>query len=195
MIHADQTPPPEWTDTALGLPLTQYADGARACTTDEFIHRYGKGFLLHQGVLSRLGRQARSDVTLVSEERHIHRSVDLPFVVFPLGGPGSGGHVVHVGRARPNGVVLGDPSVSKLHAVIRMDDDGAVFLEDARSQNGSFVDDRAVPVVGRGEARRLESGALIRLGDVELTYLDAADFQRLVLAITRSRAGTLVPVP
>ena len=44
-----------------------------------------------------------------------------------------------IGRAFSNDLCIDDPSVSKLHARIRIADDGLTLVEDADSRNGTFV--------------------------------------------------------
>jgi putative peptide zinc metalloprotease protein len=69
---------------------------------------------------------------------------------------------VTVGRARQTDVRLDDPSVSRVHARLRMD--GAVpAIEDAGSRHGTWVDGRRV--TGR---EVLADGARIRVGDQDL---------------------------
>lgn len=139
-------------------------------------------FLLHNGPLAALSRAMRTQQTLVSEIRHRDRSVDLPFVVFPLfPATSSAGAVVTIGRGRSSDLVLGESSVSKLHARLRLGARGSVTIEDAGSQNGTFVDDRRV--VTAPTSQPLASGSLVRLGEVELTYLAAPELQALVRAL------------
>ena len=81
---------------------------------------------------------------------------------YPLGaGP------VVVGRvAGPGvGVVLADPSVSRLHARLDPLPDGRLRVTDLRSTNGTFVND--VPVA-TGE---LIEGDFLRVGDCVFRYL------------------------
>jgi putative peptide zinc metalloprotease protein len=68
-----------------------------------------------------------------------------------------------IGRSPRSTVRLVDPSVSRVHARIRPDGDGAL-LSDVGSTYGTFLDGRRV----RGTAR-LRVGSLIRVGDQELT--------------------------
>lgn len=182
-MSVEVTPPPATGQEALGLPISFFSGNAAKLDPAEFETVHGPGFLLHQGPLARLNRQARSQPTVVSDTRHLDRSTDLPFLAFPLRALGDS-ITLCLGRAHSNDVVLSEPSVSKLHALVRFDGEG-LTIEDARSQNGTWVDDRPVPVSGRGAPVRLESGGVVRLGAVELTYLDAPDFQQLVKALAR----------
>lgn len=67
-----------------------------------------------------------------------------------------------IGRGAGNDVQIGDRTVSRRHAVVSVDGHGA-HLEDAGSSHGTFVDGRKLE--GR---ERLDDGAVIAVGDVEL---------------------------
>ncbi len=78
---------------------------------------------------------------------------------------------ITIGRTGNNDVVIPDSSVSRLHAYVRRD--GARWLvADAGSKNGSWLADE--PLAARKE-RPLVSRAVLRLGDVDLTFYLAAD--------------------
>ena len=85
-----------------------------------------------------------------------------------------------IGRAPASDLVLDDPSVSRAHAEIVVDEDTAV-LEDAGSSYGTFVDGRQLsgPVV-------LANGMHIELGDCRLEVAERSD---------RTAAGMTVSVP
>jgi RsiW-degrading membrane proteinase PrsW (M82 family) len=71
---------------------------------------------------------------------------------------------VHLGLLGTNDVIFRDPHVSRLHAVIRWTLTG-YEIEDLNSTGGTYVQGQRV--VGR---MPLESGALIRLGAVEMRF-------------------------
>jgi pSer/pThr/pTyr-binding forkhead associated (FHA) protein len=68
-----------------------------------------------------------------------------------------------LGRAPGSTVVLGDPSVSRLHARISAGNGGGPVIEDAGSSHGTWLD--GVRVTG---PMPLHDGAKIKLGDSEL---------------------------
>jgi hypothetical protein len=78
---------------------------------------------------------------------------------------------VTIGRARNSDVVLRHESVSKFHAWFARDEQNAYFVQDASSHNGTW---RNGVVLQGGETARLASGDLLRFGNVEATYCDAA---------------------
>jgi hypothetical protein len=78
---------------------------------------------------------------------------------------------ITIGRTTNNDVVVPDTSVSRLHAYVRRDPAGWVVV-DAGSKNGSWL--RGEPLEARKD-RALASRAVLRLGDVELTFYTAAD--------------------
>ncbi|HSJ57426.1 MAG TPA: FHA domain-containing protein [Anaerolineae bacterium] len=71
---------------------------------------------------------------------------------------------VNVGRARENQLVLQDPTVSRHHAWIKAE--GQQFtVFDVGSANGTFVNDERVQ-----EPRELQSGDVVRFGDLEFVF-------------------------
>lgn len=80
--------------------------------------------------------------------------------------------MVTIGRARNNDVVLNDPSVSKMHAWIRLACDtlhGHDTLTDSGATNGTFLHGKPV----RNESVALCVGDRIRIGSVDLRFIDA----------------------
>ena len=77
---------------------------------------------------------------------------------------------ISVGRARNNDLVLRHGSVSKFHAWFRCDDQGAFYLGDAGSRNGTTVNGE--PLVGAMPVL-LFAGDLVQIGSVEAVYCPA----------------------
>ena len=82
---------------------------------------------------------------------------------------GPGDH--HLGHDRRNDISIDEPSISARHARLTIREDGAVYLIDAGSANGTFVDDE--PAL---EALRVVRGARIQVGacSVEVREMAAA---------------------
>ena len=78
---------------------------------------------------------------------------------------------ITIGRTSNNDIVLNDSSVSRLHAYIRRDGNNWI-VADAGSKNGSWL--RHHPLEPRREVALL-SKAILRLGDVDLTFYLASD--------------------
>lgn len=82
--------------------------------------------------------------------------------------------MITIGRTRNNDIILSDVSISKLHAWIRRKSDEAGLetftVTDAGSRNGTFVD--GTPL--RGDTGALPLGSHLRLGQVELRFVDGA---------------------
>jgi pSer/pThr/pTyr-binding forkhead associated (FHA) protein len=79
------------------------------------------------------------------------------------------GKTIALGRSQSNDVVIENPSVSRLHALIHWDErERRWLITDAGSRNGMHVDGVYVP---REEAAFLRDGAIIILGDVRLLFL------------------------
>jgi len=77
---------------------------------------------------------------------------------------------ITIGRTANNDVVIADHSVSRLHAYVRVAD--GWLIADAGSKNGSWLDDAELEP--RREAA-LSNGAVVKLGDVRLTFYRSAD--------------------
>jgi hypothetical protein len=72
--------------------------------------------------------------------------------------------VTAIGRDLDNHVVLGEPTVSGRHAVLNVGE-GAWWLEDLGSTNGSFVNGRRVAA---GSPEIVRSGDVLQLGAVRM---------------------------
>ncbi|MEM7543375.1 MAG: FHA domain-containing protein [Pseudomonadota bacterium] len=109
---------------------------------------------------------------MLGEERHVIR--DTPW---------------RIGRSRNNDLPLLDSSVSRLHAEIRRNEDGALTLNDLGSLNGVFVND------GRVETFQLREGDKIDIGDVRMTFTlkdeTYAKEDATVMVSTRAPVGNL----
>lgn len=124
---------------------------------------------------------AAAGVTTLSLDEEIEETLphgrvvleDVDLQIFPLSKkPGASfPDRITIGRTTNNDVVIADTSVSRLHAYVRRD--GANWVvADAGSKNGSWL--RGETLEPRKE-RPLPSRALLRLGDVELTFYSALD--------------------
>jgi hypothetical protein len=111
------------------------------------------------------------DETLPSGKVDLGGEIELE--VFPLvKKPGASfPDRITIGRTSNNDVVIADTSVSRLHAYVRRIGD-AWSVADAGSKNGTSL--RGAALEARKE-RPLPSRALLRIGDVDLTFYVAAD--------------------
>lgn len=82
---------------------------------------------------------------------------------------------ITLGRTPNNDLVIADHSVSRFHAYVRHEGSGkdvAWVVADAGSKNGSWLERAALEP---RKERRLRSRAVLRIGDVDLTFLLASD--------------------
>jgi diguanylate cyclase (GGDEF)-like protein len=84
--------------------------------------------------------------------------------VFPIKG-----HQALIGRAIDADVILGDESISRMHAQLTLDAEGAV-IEDLNSQGGTFVNEQ--PAIG---PVRLSDGDQVRFGRATLVKFSLVD--------------------
>ena len=97
---------------------------------------------------------------------------------------------VLVGRGKDCGIVLHDVSVSRIHAKISRLPDGRVTVEDLRSSNGTFVNDR------RGENQELAHGDRLRFGTVAFIYqIDGEPAAATAEVGESGQGGRLIPPP
>jgi pSer/pThr/pTyr-binding forkhead associated (FHA) protein len=110
-------------------------------------------------------------------------SASLSLLAYPLvRSTRSVAPLVSLGRTPNNDVVIPDLSVSRFHAFLKPLENGRFQLQDAGSVNGSAVNGDPVPRQGSGPAVDLKSGDNVRIGRVELTYLDADVLREFVRA-------------
>ena len=99
---------------------------------------------------------------------------------------------VRIGRAYDNDVILDDRHVDGHHAVLSLDDDGVVVMEDLGSVNGIRDSLRGAP----SPRLRLVSGGTVRLGESVLRVLDAGhSVARAIPLAHQSRLAHLVRTP
>ncbi len=78
---------------------------------------------------------------------------------------------ITIGRITNNDIVINEHSISRLHAYVRLVGKSWV-VADAGSKNGSWLG--TSPLEARKECK-LPSRAVLRLGDIDLTFFLAAD--------------------
>jgi FHA domain len=78
-----------------------------------------------------------------------------------------GGKRLNIGRGTYNDLYLNHTSVSKIHAALKMNDEGTVLVADTGSTNGTHINGQRIPY---GEARPIADGDLVAFGDVEVRF-------------------------
>jgi len=162
------------------LPLEAFLEDAQGLSADEFEARHGSGFLLLTATRISTPKDGYStDVQLlIEEEDGAAHTGSLFTLVFPLR---SAVHIVTVGRAPSNDVVVPDPSVSRSHALIKRGEDGVFLMRDAGSSNGTTVNGASVLARGHGPPSELKPGDDVHLGRVACTFVDAKALRHFVL--------------
>jgi hypothetical protein len=157
--------------TACAVQIGHYFAG-RDLPLAAFGDRFGVAFLVHFGRLP-----TRSGASLIETTRQVAMQELWPappqLLVHALR---SRAGIVTVGRARGNGLVVDDLSVSKLHAVLLCDASGTTIVRDAGSLNGTFIDDRRVDEGGSA----IDAGSQLHVGSVAMLFLDARAFLRMI---------------
>lgn len=80
--------------------------------------------------------------------------------------------VVRIGRVPGNDLLLGDPSVGRLHARLIRLEDGSYGIEDTGSANGVVLNGQRL---NRGEIQPLQDGDRIQLGEAVLVFFKQQD--------------------
>jgi hypothetical protein len=90
-------------------------------------------------------------------------------LVFPVKkAPAGFGEAIWIGRASNCDVVIRIPTLSKVHAMIKKNDDGSYAIGDLGSKNGTVVDGTKVE---KGQTLALRDGAELRLGFIPMRFL------------------------
>jgi pSer/pThr/pTyr-binding forkhead associated (FHA) protein len=77
-----------------------------------------------------------------------------------------------IGRGKDCTIVVLDPSVSRMHAKVTVDEESRLRVEDLRSSNGSFLNDQRI------ESGYLRHGDRVRTGNVEFVVELAEEFRQ-----------------
>jgi hypothetical protein len=121
-----------------------------------------------------------ANVARLARQEDLKLSPELArYLVFPIakGDNNPWPERVSLGRARNNDVVLGDTSVSKLHAHFKVGRKNEVFVSDAGSRNGTRVNGKAIDP---GEPVKVRVGDAITFGRTTLTLINAEELWEMV---------------
>ena len=170
------------------LTLGDFFEDAASYDVKGFALRHGEAYLIHHGPLGKIRVAKDMSSTQAVEHKETARAFDpgKDFLVFPLSkgkGKSEGDVVILLGRGGHNDIVVPDASVSDNHASVEITKRGQFQIQDLGSRNGTFVQEQQVPVQGSGPPVRLESGIRIRIGGLNMTFLEAAEFHNLVIQL------------
>lgn len=166
--------------------LQDYSQEGRTLDAEAFKQRHGYAFLIHRSdspvARKQDGRRLTVSSMTVRDAEGIPMVPEPDLIIFPLrhGRHKQPGEFISVGRSASNDVVIPFEPITRFHALFSKDSTGRFFILDAGSKNGTFVNDRPVPMKDRGEPQEVSSGALIRMGPLNFTFLTAAAFQEFV---------------
>jgi hypothetical protein len=165
-----------------GVAVGDLAMDARSLTREDFEDRHGSAFLMVGGI--DLVAPDGPGATVV--EMDYVDTPELPTTTFrphvhPIQRTGrSVGHLVSVGRTSNNDIVIPDVSVSRFHAFLKQGHGDELSIQDAGSTNGTSVNGRPVPAQGEGVPITLKSGDRVKIGHIDLTFLEAELLIRLL---------------
>ena len=155
-------------------PLADYADTCRKLASEDFAREHPHPFLVSSSSPNK-GTKAGTGLTVVGQ-RHPASGLRDSFRVIEVVGKNPRVAFVRVGRAEPCDVIIDDDSVSRVHASFQRAPEGWRLI-DAHASSGTSVNDQSV---ASGASVALATGDRIRLGSLEVTFLDPPGFHRLV---------------
>ncbi len=172
-----------------GVPIRELRADAKTLARAEFEERHGRAFLLLSAADLAVPRPAITEVRLDDGDvraRTAESTASLSLVVYALRRNGrSASHLITLGRAPDNDVVVPDVSISRFHAFVKQSASGSWLMQDAGSTNGTTVNGHSVPRQGHGPPAELSTGDDVRLGQVELTFLDTEALVSFALQLQR----------
>ena len=114
------------------------------------------------------------DATLIDESVAPHKAERTFFSSFTINGVEkertlnlTRGVRLSVGRTKENNLSIDDPSVSKIHASLTVNEDGKLIVADTGSTNGTFV---AGERISYGKAVIVGDGGSVKFGAVEVVF-------------------------
>ena len=162
--------------TESGLRIEDLRPDAAGLSPEEFKDRHGDAFLLlsSAGFKQRMSATSTEVLLLDPGEEAGERTAGVSVRVMPIrASKNSLTHLITVGRASKNDVMLADISVSRFHAFFKRNPDGGFQLQDAGSSNGTIVNESSVYTKEAGPPADVKSGDNIRFGQVDVTFLEA----------------------
>ncbi|HEX4346192.1 MAG TPA: HD domain-containing phosphohydrolase, partial [Vicinamibacterales bacterium] len=94
-----------------------------------------------------------------------------------------------IGRSRDADILLDEPSLSRIHAVLRMSTDGVITVDDQRSTNGVFVNGKRVESATLAASDRVKFGTIEYQVDSEPAPAPIPDVHTMM----RVSIGSLAP--
>ena len=163
--------------------LKDYTSDCQKKDLKSFIALHGKAFLVHHGPIGKLKEPIKEKKTLAAEGGDVDEYFDpredfLVFEVRRRPGETDPEGLIRLGRSPDNEVVIPDASISAVHAFFVEDGDGYT-IQDNDSMNGTYVNMKEVPVIGKGQPMPVKSLSRLRFGSVVMTFMQAADFYKL----------------
>ena len=166
-----------------GQPIEGFLADAQSMPPEAFAQRHGEAFLILTAAgLKADGSSTSTEVMFLDDAEGAERTEGVSVLVFPIRRVGAeAAHLVTVGRTSDNDVVVPDISISRFHAFFKRDRDGVFVIQDNGSTNGTTVNGLSVATKATGSPSRLQTGDSVRLGQMDLTFLEASALRDFVV--------------
>lgn len=167
--------------------LQDFSEELHRLNAEEFKATHGDGFLIHAGIWMPAMAPAAAAVLLkgsANQDLPIKEPVPEPASrVYPVRRkPDAIFSFISVGCTPATDLVVTHGTVGKFHAVFKRDGD-AFLLEDSKSQNGTFVNNKRIAAKPT-KGTRLKDGDLVRFGSVETIFYGLEGFRALLQSMS-----------
>lgn len=154
------------------LNLSELNEETKTLSLEEFASKHSWPFLLQEENQSAIDVDSSQTMTLCYIPTQVASQKAHRRWVFEIT-PGDSEEVT-LGRRKDNDIVVDDPSVSKVHARLKVSQGGnSLRLRDVGSRNGTYCNDNRV---GAEKEVEVKSGTVVTFGRVPLRFISPEEF-------------------
>lgn len=161
--------------------LSQINDAAALLGGAEFSTQFPHPFLIDEDSQSSIDVESDQTMGLCYMPTQVERKQAKARTAYEVRAKESTGDEILLGRLPDSDVLVDDPSISKLHARLRVASDGtSLEVVDLGSTNGVFFKEGRVPA---DSSVVVKSGDIIAFGRVLLRFVSVEDFPDYLTAL------------
>lgn len=144
---------------------------SRKLTVEQFKSQYPYPFLIHENTQSTIDCEGNQTMGMAYMPTSIDPREARSWVVYVVRGPEGRPCTVSLGRADDNDIIITDPSVSKNHARLSVQEgESTLRVVDLGSTNGTFLNDERLE---SNKSFEVPAGQCVDFGRVPLRFLGA----------------------